>query len=71
MKNIIEHSKETAKMDKELTNLIVGAVLSGQKNVMVGSIEVSWKPLKTNLTSKERESEAKRIAKMNLDVILG
>jgi hypothetical protein len=71
MKNIIEHSKETAKMDKEYTNLIVGAVLSGQKNVMVGSIEVSWKPLKTNLTSKERESEAKRIAKMNLDVILG
>lgn len=71
MKNIIEHSKETAKMDKEYTNLIVGAVLSGQKRVMVNGIEVSWKPLKTNLTSKERESEAKRIAKMNLDVILG
>ena len=58
-------------MDKEYTNLIVGAVLSGQKRVMVNGIEVSWKPLKTNLTSKERESEAKRIAKMNLDVILG
>lgn len=71
MKNIIEHSKETAKMDKEYTNLIVGAVLSGQKRVVVQGIEVSWKPLKTNLTSKERELEAKRIAKMNVEAILG
>lgn len=71
MKNIIEHSKETAKMERELTNLIVGAVLSGQKRVMVQGIEVTWKPLKTNLTTKERETEAKKIAKMNLDVILG
>jgi len=58
-------------MQKELTNLIVGAVLSGQKRVMVKGIEVSWKPLKANLTSKQREAEAQRIAKMNLDVILG
>lgn len=58
-------------MEKELTNLIVGAVLSGQKRVMVQGIEVTWKPLKTNLTTKEREVEAKRIAKINLDVILG
>lgn len=58
-------------MEKELTNLIVGAVLSGQKRVMVQGIEVTWKPLKTNLTTKEREAEAKRIAKINLDVILG
>ena len=71
MKNIIEHSKETAKMERELTNLIVGAVLSGQKRVVVQGIEVTWKPLKTNLTTKERETEAKKIAKMNLDVILG
>jgi dTDP-glucose pyrophosphorylase len=71
VKNIIEHSKETAKMERELTNLIVGAVLSGQKRVMVQGIEVTWKPLKTNLTTKERETEAKKIAKMNLDVILG
>ena len=69
MNNIIEHSKETAKMDKELTNLIVGAVLSGQKRVMVGSIEVCWKPLKANLTSKQREVEAERIAKMNIQAI--
>jgi hypothetical protein len=71
VKNIIEHSKETAKMERELTNLIVGAVLSGQKRVVVQGIEVTWKPLKTNLTTKERETEAKKIAKMNLDVILG
>lgn len=71
MKNIIEHSKETAKMERELTNLIVGAVLSGQKRVVVQGIEVTWKPLKTNLTTKERETEAKKIAKINLDVILG
>lgn len=58
-------------MERELTNLIVGAVLSGQKRVMVQGIEVTWKPLKTNLTTKERETEAKKIAKMNLDVILG
>lgn len=58
-------------MQKELTNLIVGAVLSGQKRVMVNGIEVSWKPLKKDLTSKQREAEAQRIAKMNLDVILG
>ena len=70
MKNIIEHSKETAKMEKELTNLIVGAVLSGQKRVMVRGMEVSWKPLKANLTSKQREEEAKRIAKMNIQAIL-
>jgi hypothetical protein len=38
---------------------------------MVQGIEVTWKPLKTNLTTKERETEAKKIAKMNLDVILG
>lgn len=71
MKNIIEHSKETAKMEKELTNLIVGAVLSGQKRVMIQGMEVSWKPLKANLTTKQRETEAKKIAKLNLDVILG
>ncbi len=71
MKNIIEHSKETAKMSKELTNLIVGAVLSGQKRVVVQGMEVSWKPLKANLTSKQREAEAQRIAKMNVDAILG
>lgn len=58
-------------MEKELTNLIVGAVLSGQKRVMVQGIEVSWKPLKKGLTTKQRETEAKRIAKINLDVILG
>lgn len=58
-------------MQKELTNLIVGAVLSGQKRVMVKGIEVSWKPLKKDLTKKQREAEAQRIAKMNLDVILG
>lgn len=58
-------------MQKELTNLIVGAVLSGQKKVMVNGMEVSWKPLKKGLTSKQRETEAKRIAKINLDVILG
>ena len=58
-------------MERELTNLIVGAVLSGQKRVVVQGIEVTWKPLKTNLTTKERETEAKKIAKMNLDVILG
>ena len=58
-------------MQKELTNLIVGAVLSGQKRVMVNGIEVSWKPLKANLTSKQREAEAQRIAKMNLQAILG
>lgn len=71
MNNIIEHSKETAKMEKEYTNLIVGAVLSGQKRVMVRNMEVSWKPLKANLTSKQREIEAKKIAKMNVDAILG
>jgi len=71
VKNIIEHSKETAKMEKEYTNLIVGAVLSGQKRVMIQGMEVSWKPLKANLTSKQRETEAKKIAKLNLDVILG
>ncbi len=71
MNNIIEHSKETAKMDKELTNLIVGAVLSGQKRVMVNSMEVSWKPLKPKLTSKQREAEAQRIAKMNIQAIKG
>jgi hypothetical protein len=69
--NIIEHSKETAKMSKELTNLIVGAVLSGQKRVVVQGMEVSWKPLKANLTSKQREAEAQRIAKMNVEAILG
>lgn len=58
-------------MQKELTNLIVGAVLSGQKRVMVNGIEVSWKPLKKDLTKKQREAEAQRIAKINLDVILG
>lgn len=58
-------------MERELTNLIVGAVLSGQKRVVVQGIEVTWKPLKTNLTTKERETEAKKIAKINLDVILG
>lgn len=58
-------------MEKELTNLIVGAVLSGQKKVMIQGIEVSWKPLKKGLTTKERETEAKKIAKLNLDVILG
>lgn len=58
-------------MQKELTNLIVGAVLSGQKRVMVNGIEVSWKPLKANLTKKQREAEAQRIAKINLDIILG
>lgn len=58
-------------MQKELTNLIVGAVLSGQKRVTIQGIEVTWKPLKPNLTSKQREAEAQRIAKMNLDVILG
>ena len=71
MNNIIEHSKETAKMSKELTNLIVGAVLSGQKRVMVQGMEVSWKPLKANLSSKQREAEAQRIAKMNVEAILG
>lgn len=71
MKNIIEHSKETANINKEYTNLIVGAVLSGQKRVMIQGMEVSWKPLKANLTSKQREAEAKRIAKINLDIILG
>lgn len=58
-------------MQKELTNLIVGAVLSGQKRVMVNGIEVSWKPLKKDLTKKQREAEAQRIAKINLEVILG
>ena len=58
-------------MQKELTNLIVGAVLSGQKRVMVQGIEVSWEPLKKDLTKKQREAEAQRIAKINLDVILG
>jgi hypothetical protein len=71
MNNIIGLSKETAKMEKELTNLIIGAVLSGQKGVMVNSMEVSWKPLKANLSSKEREAEAQRIAKMNIQAILG
>lgn len=71
MNNIIEHSKETAKMEQELTNLIVGAVLSGQKRVVVQGIEVSWKPLKVNLSSKQREAEAQRIAKMNVKAILG
>jgi hypothetical protein len=71
MKNIIEHSKKEQQMRKELTNLIVGAVLSGQKRIMVRDMEVSWKPLKANLTSKQRETEANRIAKLNLDVILG
>lgn len=58
-------------MDKRNINLIVGAVLSGQKNVMVGSIEVSWKPLKENLTRKEREQQAERIARVNLEAIQG
>lgn len=58
-------------MDKRNINLIVGAVLSGQKNVMVGSIEVSWKPLKENLTRKEREHQAERIARVNLEAIQG
>jgi hypothetical protein len=58
-------------MDKRNINLIVGAVLSGQKNVMVGSIEVSWKPLKENLTRKEREQQAERIARVNLQAIQG
>jgi len=58
-------------MQKELTNLIVGAVLSGQKRVMVNGIEVSWKPLKKDLTKKQREAEAQRIAKINLEAILG
>ena len=58
-------------MQKELTNLIVGAVLSGQKRVMVKGIEVSWKPLKKDLTKKQREAEAQRIAKINLEAILG
>lgn len=58
-------------MQKELTNLIVGAVLSGQKKVMVNGIEVSWKPLKKDLTKKQREAEAQRIAKINLEAILG
>lgn len=71
MNTIIGHSKETAKIEKELTNLIVGAVLSGQKRVIVQGMEVSWKPLKKGLTTKQRETEAKRIAKINLDVILG
>jgi hypothetical protein len=71
MKNIIEYSKETAKMNKEYTNLIVGAVLSGQKRVMIQGMEVSWKPLKANLNTKQRETEAKKIAKLNLSVILG
>lgn len=71
MNNIIEHSKETAKMEQELINLIVGAVLSGQKRVIVQGIEVSWKPLKANLSSKQREAEAQRIAKMNIKAILG
>jgi hypothetical protein len=71
MNNIIGLSKETAKMEKELTNLIVGAVLSGQKRVMVQGMEVLWRPLKANLSSKQREAEAQRIAKLNLDVILG
>lgn len=71
MNTTIGLSKETAKIKKELTNLIVGAVLSGQKRVMVQGIEVSWKPLKKGLTTKQQETEAKRIAKINLDVILG
>lgn len=71
MNNIIGHCKETAEMKEKISNLIVGAVLSGQKRVMVGSMEVSWKPLKANLTSKQREAEAQRIAKMNVDIILG
>jgi hypothetical protein len=58
-------------MEKELTNLIVGAVLSGQKRVMIQGMEVSWKPLKANLNTKQRETEAKKIAKLNLSVILG
>ena len=58
-------------MDKRNINLIVGAVLSGQKRVMVNSMEVSWKPLKANLTSKQREVEAERIAKMNIQAIKG
>jgi len=71
MNNIIEHSKETAKMEQELINLIVSAVLSGQKRVIVQGIEVSWKPLSINLSSKQREAEAQRIAKMNVEAILG
>lgn len=71
MNNIIEHSKETAKMEQELINLIVGAVLSGQKRVVVQGIEVSWKPLSINLSSKQREAEAQRIAKINIMAILG
>ena len=63
--------KKNSKMKKELTNLIVGAVLSGQKSVIVQGMEVSWKPLKKGLTTKQQETEAKRIAKINLDVILG
>ena len=71
MNNIIGHSKETVKMKDKLANLIIGAVLSGQKGVMVNSMEVSWKPLKANLSSKQREAEAERTAKMNLEAILG
>ena len=70
MNNSIGHYKETVKIEQELTNLIVGAVLSGQKGVLVRGIEVSWKPLKEQLTSNQREQEAKRIAKLNLAVIL-
>lgn len=70
MNNIIEHSKETAKMEQELINLIVGAVLSGQKRVVVQGIEVSWKPLSINLSLKQREAEAQRIAKINIMAIL-
>lgn len=58
-------------MDNKSTNLIVGAVLSGQKSVMLGSTEVSWKPLKANLTSKQREKEAQRIAKINIQAMKG
>lgn len=71
MNNSIGLSKETVKIEQRLTNLIVGAVLSGQKRVVVHGIEVLLKPLKSTLTPNQREAEAKRVAKLNLDAILG
>lgn len=61
--------KETAKMEEKLANLIVGAVLSGQRSVMVGSIEVNWKPLKNQLSKKERETQANKIAKESIKAL--
>lgn len=58
-------------MNNRNINLIVGAVLSGQRSVMVGSIEVSWKPLKENLPKKEREQQAERIARINIEALQG